>query len=89
MKKAEEILRLYNALCVNAEIAKNRVDNVNRALAVLSPEEQIVIHMLFIEPTDDSVSDACEEIHKERAMVYRIRERALKKFSMAFFGEDC
>lgn len=85
-KHVEEILFSYKALCLNAEIAKRRVDDINRALEILTPEEQLVINGFFMNPGKNVWCDLCEQLHVERSMIYRHRATAIKKITMVLFG---
>ena len=86
-KRVEEILRSYNALCLNAEIAKRRVNDINKAWAILTPEEQVVIHRMIIEPMNEkTIFNLCEELHRECSTIYRLRASGIKKIATALFG---
>ena len=90
--QTEAIMRSYSALCLNAEIAKRRVNDINKALAILTPDEQLIIRRVFIEQREetsaDTIFDLCDELHIERSQVYRKRKAALEKLTIALFGAE-
>lgn len=87
-KRAEDILRSYNALCLNAKIAKRRVDDINNAMKLLSPDEQLIVQKMLIDPYTNVDFDLCEALHIERSQLYRNRKKAIDKITMALFGCD-
>lgn len=56
------------------------------ALGVLTPEERLVLRLLYIAPRKGNVTRLCELLECEQATVYRRRDKALKKFTMALYG---
>lgn len=59
---------------------------VNRALAALTPEEKLVLHRFYIYPERGSVDRLCGELGVEQSSVYRKRDKALRKFTIALYG---
>lgn len=72
-------LREYDTLC------KTKV-NIEKALAVLTPEDRLVLQLLDIAPAIGNGAKLCELFGCEIATVYRRRNRALQRFSEALFG---
>ena len=62
------------------------VETVDRALATLSEEERLVLSRLYICQTKGNVDRLCEELHVEKASVYRRRDAALRQFTIALYG---
>lgn len=87
-KRAEALLRSYNALCVNAKIAQERVKTIDRALATLAPEEQLILHRMFMDAVEWKPEDVAFELNVERSTYYRMRKTALKKLAIALYGCD-
>lgn len=58
----------------------------NRALGALTPEEKLVLHRLFIYPERGAVERLCAELGAEQSTVYRKRDKALHRFTMALYG---
>ncbi len=81
-----EILRLYNVLCINAQIAQNRVNAINAALSALNVDERHIIERTLINPSDEAVFELCEELHCEYSTLYRKRAIALNKIKIALYG---
>lgn len=67
--------------------ARQWVALTNRALGALTPQEQLVLRMLYIAPQKGNVGRLCELLGCEQATVYRRRDRALKKFTTALYGK--
>ena len=66
-----------NALCIRA---------VDTALAALSKQEQELLTRLFIEPYWGGVQAMVDATGIPRTTLYRRRDRALRKFTMAMYG---
>lgn len=58
----------------------------NRALEVLNPEERLVLHQLYMYPQGDSLEQLCRKLGVEKSSIYRRRDRALHKFTVALYG---
>lgn len=70
------------------EQAQKWVDITERGLAVLSPEEKLVLHRFYLYPERGSVERLCMELGVEQSSVYRKRDRALQKFTLALYGAE-
>ena len=58
----------------------------DRALTALSSEERLVLHRLYLYPVRDSVQQLCKELGVEVSTIYRRRDKALKHFTLAYYG---
>jgi len=67
-------------------IAKRR--SIERSLGKLSEVEKTALEKFFIDPPEEigAADYLIEHIGYEKTQVYRIRDRALKKFADHFFG---
>ena len=62
------------------------IDTVNRAMSALSAEEKLVLHRLYICPERGGIDRLCEELGVEQTSIYRRRNAALRKFTIAMYG---
>ena len=62
------------------------VAGIEEALGALSQEEQLILDRFYINPLAGGAERLCEELNMERSTVYRRKERALQRFTMALFG---
>ena len=60
--------------------------NTDRAMGVLSIEEQQILHRLLIYPEKNSVERLCFDLGIEQSSIYRKRDEALKNFTLAYYG---
>lgn len=56
------------------------------ALKELTDEERLVLQRLFISPKKGGVEELCRELNAERSSVYRRRDQALRRFTLALYG---
>ena len=68
------------------EQAQNWLACTDRALAVLSKEEKLVLHRFYISPEKGSIERLCNELGLESSSVYRKRDKALRHFTVALYG---
>ena len=68
------------------EQAKNWLKMTDRALTALSAEEKLILHRLYIYPEKGGLDRLCKELDVESSSVYRRRDRALKHFTLAYYG---
>ena len=66
--------------------AKDTVAIVDSGLAVLDDSERKVLDRFYIHPAQGNVDRLCEELGIEKATVYRRKEFALRKFTIALYG---
>lgn len=69
------------------DTARQWVALTDRALGALTPQEQLVLRMLYIAPQKGNIARLCELLDCEQATVYRRRDRALEKFTTALYGK--
>lgn len=73
---------LENAL----EQAKKWVALVDAGLEILSVEERLVLGRFYVHPERGNVERLCTEMGCEKATVYRRRDVALRRFTLALYG---
>lgn len=66
--------------------ARMWVDQVEKALSVLSDEEKLVLDRFYIHQGKGSVGELCERLNVEQSTVYRKRDSALRRFTIALYG---
>lgn len=60
--------------------------STDRALSVLSAEEKLILHRLLIYPQPHAMEQLCQELGQEQSTLYRKRDHALHRFTLAFYG---
>ena len=60
-----------------------RLRQMDRALAVLTPESRLVLQLLDISRVRGNVARVCELLNCENSTVYRRRDKALRQFAQA------
>ena len=58
----------------------------DRALTCLTNQEKQILTRLYIYPEKGGLERLCKELNMETSSVYRHREQALKRFTMALYG---
>ena len=59
---------------------------VDKALAVLGEEEKLVLDRFYIQRAKGNAGELCERLNVEQATVYRKRDSALRRFTIALYG---
>ena len=62
------------------------VNIVDAGLAVLSDEDRLVLDRFYIHPMRGNVERLCDELAVEKAAVYKRKEKALRRFTVALYG---
>jgi len=84
--------RLLNNLVCRQELqhtleqVRQWTDTVTHALAALEPEERLVLHRLYIDPREGALEMLCQNLQVEKSSIYRRRDKALEKFTLAMYG---
>lgn len=60
--------------------------STDRALTALSREEQLLLHRMYIYPQKGCLEQLSKELGVETSSIYRRRDKALKHFTLAFYG---
>lgn len=68
--------------------AHSWLKTTDRALTALNNEEKLILHRLYIYPEKGGLERLCKELGMESSSVYRRRDKALKHFTMAYYGID-
>ena len=73
-------------LSENFKVAKMRVERIERGLQSLSDKEQLVLRRFYIQRETRYVERLCGELGYEERTIYRMKDAALKKFTLSMFG---
>ena len=71
----------------NLAVTRREVRQIEGALDTLSREERAVIEKFYIDRPPDHISRLCEELHIEKAQIYRIKDRAMIHLARQLFGQ--
>lgn len=74
-------------LAGNLDNIRQKVNILAKALSMLTPTERLVIERFFIHAERNAALRLIDEIGYEKAQVYRISAAALKKLTLAMYGE--
>jgi DNA-directed RNA polymerase specialized sigma subunit len=67
-------------------IADGMVSQIEKALSLLDENERLVLNRFYICPAKGNVDRLCNELNIEKATVYRIKDQALRTFTIAMYG---
>lgn len=62
------------------------VSQVEQALKVLSSDEKMVLDKMYISQEQNAVDQLCQELCRDTPTIYRRRDKALRKFTLALYG---
>ena len=68
------------------ESARAWVALTDGALATLNEEDSLVLDKFFIHRRKGACEELCDQLYLEKAQIYRRRERALRRFTLALYG---
>lgn len=66
--------------------AKSWVKTADHALSVLTKEEKQILLYMYIRPEKGAVQKLCENLCVEQSSIYRRRDTALYRFTLALYG---
>lgn len=72
----------------NIKRAKKLVSLIDRGLASLTDEERCILEKFYMSGTPRTVTAISDELGYESRSIYRIREKALEKFTLAMYGVE-
>lgn len=68
--------------------AQSWLQVTEQALRVLSPEEMLILQRLYMHPERGSLDRLSMELGIEQSSIYRRRDKALHKFTLALYGAE-
>lgn len=86
--------RMLNNLVRRQELADSMeqaelwVSATDQALSCLDPQEKLLLDRMFIRADWGNVTDIAQELGLERSTVYRRKDEALRKFTIALYGKS-
>ena len=78
----EERDRLMEVL----KLTVNHIARLERLLGFLTPEEQLIIDRMLINPYKNCTLDLMETLHLEKSQIYNLRAGAMKKLLRLRYG---
>lgn len=68
------------------ENARLWVYSTDRALDILTPDERTILLRMYVNPQRGVVASLCETLGVEQSTIYRKRDAALYRFTLALYG---
>lgn len=84
--------RLINNLILRQEMQQSLdqilwwINGVQQAMAVLPSDERVILERMCLYPEDNAQQRLCAELGIEQSSLYRKRESALRKLTIAMYG---
>ena len=79
-------IAMREQLKMNLDIAKKEVEITERGLFELTEEQQTVLLRFFVNRSQKHVDALCDELALEKSSVYKLKDEALRSFTMACYG---
>lgn len=70
----------------NLGLAQARVERIERGLSVLTDNERLVLTRFYIHREPRYLDRLCGELGYEMRNIYKIKDAALRKFTLAMYG---
>ena len=70
----------------NLDLAQAKVERIERGLSVLTENERLVLTRFYIHREPRYLDRLCGELGYEKTAVYGLKNRALKRFTLAMYG---
>ena len=70
----------------NFQAIEKLVLQVEKALSMLSEQEQLVLNRFYVNRSSGYVDRLCEELGYEARNIYNIKDAALRKFTISMYG---
>ena len=74
------------ALEKSYENARLWVTATDQALSALPPEEKLILYRMYVRPERGVIPELCETLGVEQSSIYRRRDAALFRFTLALYG---
>lgn len=77
---------LKDELMASFKDVSRAIDRVNRGLGVLDERENKILNSFYIHRMPGYIDKLTEELFCEKSTIYRIKDEALYKFTIAMYG---
>ncbi len=71
---------------LNYKLIYHLVELARKSLEHLNEQDRLVLERFYMERFPNFLPRLCEELHMERAQIYRIKDKALYKFTCCMYG---
>ena len=58
----------------------------DQALSILDDEDRLILRLLYISPSNGSMTTLCRELGCKKSSIYNKRDKALHTFTIALYG---
>ena len=79
-------LVMHKELTWTLEQAQLWLHTVSMAFSVLTPEEKLILSQFYIYRETGTLNRLCQQLSLEQSSIYRRRDKALEKFTLALYG---
>lgn len=73
---------------LSLEIEERKFALIERGLSALTDEAKYVLTMFFVARPKNHVEIMCRKLHIEKATLYRLKDSALRQFTLEEYGID-
>lgn len=73
---------------LSLEVEERKLALIERGLSALSDESRYVLTMFYIARPKNHIEVVCRKLHLEKASIYRIKDVALRQFTLEEYGID-
>lgn len=70
----------------NLSFAKREIALTEKGLAACSEKEKRILNLFFINRTRNHIQQLCDELYVSKTELYRMKDEALRKFTIAMYG---
>lgn len=90
-KRGREDALLDNLVCReelkrSLEQTKLWLETADRGLKALTAEEKLILYSMYICPSIGNLESLCQRLEVEKSSIYRKRDKALARFTLAMYG---
>ena len=71
---------------MNLSIVESFIQLTEKGLSFLDKREKDVLEGFYFEQTDNHINTLCRRFNFEKSTLYRIKDEALRKFTIAMYG---
>jgi len=70
------------------QVERKKLKLIERGLAALTDDQRYVLTMFYIDRPRDYIEAICDKLHCEKSTVYKIKDAALRQFTLEQYGID-
>lgn len=84
----QDLYEQIESLEIKAEMIKSEIELIDTVLDLMKIEDREILNIFFVKRPKNHVAVLCNKFQCEKSQIYRLKNRAIERFSVLMFAEN-